>query len=224
MRPLPLLLVGLLALPAAAAPKPDKWGFVLVGKTAIGERWEYPPMGVIIDVPKDYERVEPKKNHDVAYQFAMRHKTERYEVRYQFNTLGEGPQARKEERECAEANKKQPGSCVRADLSAPSETWLSNVVFNITERDVPMQPFPPQGVKTEFGADWGFVATPTDVDPRHDFNGDWKIQHAHMISKKGAGKVYRVALGDDIEVMSRLGRGSFYLARFKGAKAPRLPD
>lgn len=228
MRRIALVLM-LSAGPAAAGDRVVKTeaakddGFVLLRSGKDGDRYAYKAMHALIDVPKGFKRVPPKKNHDVAYQFAIRNEEERYEIRYQFNSLGETPQFAREAAECKAKNDKEPGSCVMADMSAPSESWLATVVFNLCEMDVPMRAFPADAVKKEFGADWGFTAPPVELDPRHDFNGAWKLGQASMISKKGAGKIYRILLADDLETMRRAGGKVFYLARFEGAEPPGLP-
>ena len=224
MSPLAILGAVLLASSAAAAPAPlspadPAAGFERVRSDKTGAQYADRRMKLLIDVPTGYVLVAPKKNQDVAYEFAFRHPTRRFEVRVSLSALTEDAARAKEREACG----KKEG-CWMADLDAPSETWGATVLFNIGGGDAPFYPFPPDGVKKEFAADWGYVSPPFELEPGHTFNDEnYKLGQVVVIHRKGTGTVYRIVLADDIGDIKELDRPIFYGVRFEGAQPPGFP-
>lgn len=198
---LPVILALLSALPAEGKDAKKDALFVKAGAGAYGTRWRCPSFKAVIDVPPDYERTEPKKNDDIAYQFVMRHKKAAVEVRLQFAARAE------------------------QSVAAPSMVWGQVLAMNMNEGyKVRFTAFPPDAVKTEFGADWGFVSEPIVLDPRRGFNKGFTLGMVVVLHRRGVGDLARILLADDFEHLRTLDRRSFYNARFEGAKPPGLVE
>lgn len=195
--------------------------FVKAGSGAYGTRWKYPAFKAVVDVPSGFERAEPKENRDIAYHFAMRHTKAAFEERLQFAPEREDPERARERKECAEQNRAQAGSCFMADLEAPSPVWIQVMAANMNAGEpVRTFPFPADGVKTEFGADWGFVTEPIVLDARRDFNTGYKFGQVVLLHRNGVGKLYRIILAGSFEELRDVDKGVFYNARFEGARPP----
>ncbi|MBI5596251.1 MAG: hypothetical protein HY928_09220 [Elusimicrobia bacterium] len=224
-----LLLAGTAAV-FAGAGKPAKKAaaadpFVKAGSGGYGTRWRYPSFNAVVDVPPGFERVQPKKNRDIAYQFAMRHSNAAFEVRLQFAAQREDPERARERKECVEQNRAQAGSCFMADLDAPSPAWIQAMAANMNAGEpVQIFPFPADGVKAEFGADWGFVSEPIVLDLRRDFNTGYKFGQVVLLHRGGVGKLYRIILAGSFEELRDLDKGIFYNVRFEGASPPGLKE
>jgi hypothetical protein len=221
MRPLALMGVVLLAAASAAASAPkfqqDPYaGFEKVRSDGTGAEYADRAMKLLIDVPTGYVLVTPKKNEDVAYEFAFRHPTRRFEVRVSLSAKTEDAARVKEREACA-----KKAGCWMADLDSPSETWGAAVMFNVGGGDTPFFAFPPDAVKKEFAADWGYVSSPFELEPGHTFNDEaYKIGQVVVIHRKGAGTVCRIVLADDLDAIKELDQPLFYGVRFEGARPP----
>lgn len=166
-----------------------------------GSAIDYAPARSRLVLPKGFHRVEPKKNHDVAYQFAFQSDKGPYEVRYHFNAL-------------TNRGKSAPGE-VRADLDAPSPVYGQTVQMNMSETDVPFTPYPPDAVKKEFGADWGYLSQPFALDSRHDFNGKYKTGIVSLLHKNGVGSWVVIFLSGDPKFGRWNDKEVFYSVYFK---------
>lgn len=216
MKPLAIVGAVLLASSAAAAPAA---GFEKVRSDDMGSQYADRTMKLLVDVPTGYLLVAPKKNDDAAYEFAFRHPTRRFEVRVALSALAESAARVKERAACA----KTPGCVMAADLDAPSDAWGSTVLYNIGGGDAPFFPFPPEGVKKEFAADWGYVAT-AELEPGRTFNAEgYKLAKVVVIHRNRVGTVYRIVLADDVDTLQELDRPLFYGVRFEGAQPPGFP-
>ncbi len=206
-----------LALLAALASVSAASGFEKVASGEKGDRYVDRAARMILDVPSGFVRVEPKKNPDVAYQFACRLAKPRFEIRVAFSPMTETPERRKEREGCEKG-----GTCVMADLDKPSDVWGQAVQGNLTDdSDVKFFPFPPEGVKKEFAGDWGYVSSPFEMTGKHTFNDEgFKYGQMVVVHRNGAGTFYRIALGDDVEALHELDHRLFYSARFDGAQPP----
>lgn len=224
-----LLLAGAVAI-FVGAGKPAKGAkaadlFVKAGSGAYGTRWLYPAFKAVIDVPPGFARSEPRVNKDIAYDFAMRHQKAAFEVRLQFAAQREDPERARERKECSEQNRAQAGSCFMADLDAPSPAWIQVMAANMNSGEpVRVIPFPADGVRAEFGADWGFVTEPIVLDGRRDFNAGYKFGQVVVLHRSGVGKLYRILLAGSFEELRDLDKGIFYNARFEGARPPGLKE
>lgn len=217
------VLLGGAGKPAKKAAGADP--FVKAGSGAYGTRWKYPAFKAVVDVPPGFARVQPKNNRDIAYQFAMRHAKAAFEVRLQFAPEREDPERARERKECEAQNRAQAGSCFMADLDAPSPVWIQVMAANMNAGEpVPIIPFPADGVKAEFGGDWGFVSQPIVLDERRDFNTGYKFGQVVLLHRNGVGKLYRIILAGSFEELRDLDKGVFYHARFEGARPPGLKE
>lgn len=214
---LPVLPAFLLAVSyASAAPLCAK-----AGKGPHGELWRCRSFKAVFEVPPGFELTPPKRNDDIAYDYALRRKKGAFEVRLQFSADAETPERAAERAACDAQNRKEPGTCRMADLEAPSSVWGEVMAANMNDGSpVEFFPFPADGVKAEFGADWGFVSTPIELDPRRSFNKGYKFGQVVVLHRRGVGKLYRIVLTDAFETLRSVDRGIFYHARFEGARPP----
>ncbi|MFA5139231.1 MAG: hypothetical protein WC728_08355 [Elusimicrobiota bacterium] len=216
-------LLMLLLLPNATCASPKKKPqdpLEVFRRVGPRENFRNDRMRALLDVPAGYQRIAPKRNPDIRYQFAFKHKKARFEVRIHFMPLAEDPERARERVECERRNRKEPGSCVMADLEAPSEAWGDMIRGNMGSHG-PMRyfPFPADGVKKEFAADWGYVSTPFELSAEHPFNAGYKLGQITVLNRRGVGKMVRIVLTDGIEGF-KFDRPIFYSARFDGADPP----
>jgi hypothetical protein len=182
---------------ACAAPKEKPKDplevFRRIGKQ---EAYHNDRMQALLDVPEGYQRVAPKRNPDIRYQFAIRHLKARFEVRIHFMPAAKEPES-------------------------PSEAW-GDMLRGAMGSHGPMRylPFPADAVKKEFGADWGYVSTPFELTGEHPFNAGYKLGQITVLHRRGVGKMARIVLTDGIEGF-KYDRPIFYSARFDGADPPK---
>lgn len=223
-RLLPLLALLLVAARPAKAPKPDEHGFVEAGRREGFRRWRHAEMKALVDVPPGCSRIEPVNGRGVHYGFAYKHDKLRYEVRLRFEPLAETPAPKKERAACEKADRESPGSCSMADVDAKTTTWTEVIAANVgAPDDLPFLPFPDEGVKREFGADWGYITPPFMLDPKRPWNDGYAVARVATVARRGVGKIHRIVLVDDVERLKDLDSEGFYTARFAGADAPRVP-
>jgi hypothetical protein len=206
----------LLALSAAAAHA-DEFKKI-PGKDA--DRYVYAPMKAFVVVPAGLMRSTPKKNDEVAYQFSFKDKASTFELRFQFNSLTETPERKRERERCVKEK-----TCVMADVDAATPVWGETLAANLAGGDVGFRAFPEDGVKKEFAADWGYVSAPFDLDPKRDVNRGFKLGQVVVVSRRGVGKIYQILMTYSIETLIALNRTRlFYSTGFEGARPPGPPE
>jgi hypothetical protein len=127
-------------------------------------------------VPKDFTPVAVVTNPDVRYQFAMKSKLVKAEIRYAiFPPIQSG---------------------------SPAASWLETICLNLSGGTVcNIQRFPPQAVRTEFGANDGW----TSVTPLHsEFGKGYAYCLINLIHKDHVADVVTFFLYDDIKVLQTL--------------------
>jgi hypothetical protein len=108
-----------------------------------------------------------------------------------------------------------------ADLDQPTEAWGMTLLGNMSADEARFFPFPPEAVRREFGADWGYVSSPFYLSPDHPFGKGYKLGQIVMLSRSGVGKLFRIVLTDDVETLKRRDKPIFYCVRFEGARPPK---
>lgn len=136
---------------------------------------------------KGFHRVKPTANPDIAYQFAYKHDRAPFEVRFHFAPLhSKGRKAKKGE--------------FLADLDSPSPALAKTLQLNMNDQlNVPFNPFPAEGVRDEFGADWGYLSQIFPLDPARKFNSGYKLAMISLVHLNGVGSWVTIFLGSDIK-------------------------
>src|SRR5258707_4134474 len=94
------------------------FGLQLVRRDAERVIYDHPQSDADIIVPDGYALVPAVSNMQVCYDFGLKHRRAAFEVRIRFDPY---PWERVED--CAERNRREPGSCVMADPDAKSPVW-----------------------------------------------------------------------------------------------------
>ena len=140
-------------------------------------------------LPRDFVPVAVVTNPDVRYQFAMKSQVAKAEVRYAIFPVMQSP-----------------------SLSA---TWLETICVNLSGGNgCNTRQFPPQAVKTEFGADAGW----TTVTHLHsEFGRGYTYCMINLIHKDHVAEVAIFFLFDDVKVLQPLlvEDAVFHALRFK---------
>jgi len=143
-------------------------------------------MGLLFNQPKNFYSVPIKPNGDVAYDYAVRHKNLKLEIRYSLRPDVKDPRAPK--------------------------LFLAACALNINGGVQPnLAPFRPQDVKNEFNADRGFT---TVTDLNSEFGKGYKTSSLFIIQKDGKGSVVVTYLFDDINLIMPTYLNTFYSIKF----------
>lgn len=180
-----ILLLSALSL-GGAKRRPASADFVLTEKGAYGTVYAHEASRSHLRFQKGFHRVDPKPNPDIAYQFAYRQDQAPFEVRFHFAPL----HSRKRKAKKGE---------VLADLDAPSPALGKALQLNMNDRlNVPFNAFPPEGVREEFGADWGYLSQAFPLDPQRRFNSGYKVGMISLVHLNGTGTWVTLFLAGDI--------------------------
>jgi len=158
-------------------------------------------------MPKDFSPVPVVENEDVIYQYAIKSKKVKLELRYSIFSLKEHI------REYEEFKKKKNG--VMIDPNSPPAYYAMTiaVVMNIagTEKYNETK-LAPEAVKTEFNADWGASYI---VECKSGYSKGYKYATILALHRDNEADVYMVFLFDDLKTVMAEMLASFYSIKFK---------
>lgn len=169
-------------------------------------------------IPKDAIPIPVVKNMQMHYEYAITFKDQPFEVRYSVAPTGYT---------VAEAYtggkgitpKKSPIRDDEFGAKVTSTVVAMNVAGGKGSPGMGSQPFPPEAVKKEFGADWG--STTLIPISNNSFGTEYKFCMMVTLHKKETANAYIFYLGNDREsVVKHLTEyiaktGSFYALKFK---------
>ena len=169
-------------------------------------------------MPKDAISIPVTKNRQMHYEYAITFQNQPFEVRYSVAPMGYST---------AEAYTGAKGitphieSKLNDEFGAKilSTTVALNVAGGTETQGMGSNPFPPEAVKKEFGADWGS----TTVIPigNNSFGTEYKFCVMVTLFKKDVAHAYVMYLSDTKEnLMKLMGEliaktGAFYALKFK---------
>jgi hypothetical protein len=157
--------------------------------------------------PKDYTEVPVVENEQMDYEYAIKHKTANFEIRYAIRPLD----TELENYRQWEKTKKQGDIMIHPDKLY--EGLMDVTVLNISNGNIPAkETFPPDAVKKEFNADWG-ATTITTIGK--EFGQDYKYCLMVALNKKGVGNAYIFFMSDDGQVISEHFDEAFHCLTFK---------
>lgn len=195
--------------PADAGPVPKKagppQGLEKIAEALNASVYRDPFARAYIRLPRGYAWVPVKGGLGVHYPYAFRHQKDAFEVRFHFAPMTNS-------RKFTEALK--PGEH-RADLDKPHTATIGAVQFNMgAAHRTRFLPFPAEGVRAEFAADWGWSSPPFELDPEHPFAGGHRVGSLHQIHRTGAGDIVLIQLASDADTLVKHASEAFYSARF----------
>lgn len=172
-------------------------------------------LGLVLSVTKDYKVVAPKKNGDMEYDYAVRHTKKKYEVRYALRPITE--QTKNDYKEYLK-NRDKDKSRIMLDPNSLFDAEFQAVMLNITQAGTAKkpQPFNPNSVKAEYGADSGLTTFIQDMNS--EFAGEYKNCLMVGIHKTDIGQVYIFHLFDNFDDIKDLTDATFYSLKFSNAK------
>jgi hypothetical protein len=168
--------------------------------------------GMTFTQPAGYQIVSPQENRDVKYDYAVRHATEKYEIRYSVQPIAKDPEL---QQSSASSDK---NANITTDPNQMFEAKFRVMAANIAgkaDNVGPMEHFPAEAAKKEFGADDGMVV-PMEVGS--DFGKGFKACMLVGIHKKDVADAFIFYLFDDPEQMRRGQRDVFYALKFTDDK------
>jgi len=158
------------------------------------------------DMPEGFTETEPIQNPHMLYEYALKHNTEKFEVRYAIRPIDEMLRSYKENEE----NKKEGD--VNIDPNTMSEAIAMAVGFNISGNMPKMGPFDADAVKREFNADKGYT---TFVEAREGFDNGYKYCMMVCIFKENLGNAFYFYMADNQETLVKMMPGVFHTLKFK---------
>ena len=167
-------------------------------------------------MPKDAIPIPIKENNQMHYEYAITFKDQPFEVRYSVAPIGYT---------VAEAYTGGKNITPRKNTmnEMKPEVISTAVAINVAggkpTQGMGSNPFPPEAVKREFGADWGS----TTLIPlgNNSFGTDYKFCIMVSLFKKNVANAYIMYLSDTKENAAKLMKeliafpGSFYALKFK---------
>jgi hypothetical protein len=162
-------------------------------------------------VPVGYHLVPAVHSEQVNYDFAVKHDTKAYEVRFRFDAMHNDAKAAAD---CKAKNAQEPGSCFMADLDAKSDAWASTFRANLSGgEDGRLTFFPDAAVDDEFGGDWGLTSDVFDLKDK-DFAGPYALAQFTQIHRNGVGTFTVIRAAKDIKTLADLNLSAFHVVRF----------
>ena len=167
-------------------------------------------------IPKDAIPIPIKENNQMHYEYAITFKDQPFEVRYSVAPVGYTVA------EAYTGGKNvtpQKNTMGEMKPEAISIAVAINVAGGKPTQGMGSNPFPPEAVKREFGADWGS----TTLIPlgNNSFGTDYKFCIMVSLFKKNVANAYIMYLSDTKENAAKLMKeliafpGSFYALKFK---------
>jgi len=145
------------------------------------------------NIPEDFEAIQPKENDNFTYQYAIKHKSENFEIRYYF----------------------KPSKNPRENTVEYAEDFLAVASLGISEEKLSNLPqidlFPEEGVKDEFNADWGGTAA---FVPKSKFGEGYEFCSINSVMKKDIGQIFFIFMFSDYKTQSELPFKCYHTVRF----------
>jgi hypothetical protein len=156
--------------------------------------------------PADFDPVPVKANRHVLYQYALKHRVKKLEIRYSIWPLG---------KRLAEFRKtpKEPGT-VMLDPNSAYQTFSMALAMNIASngRLLSNAEFRPEDAAREFGAGWGgstFVECPSG------FGEGYRYAMILALHKDDAADAYIIYLFDDAKEVQQEMMAVFYCLQYQ---------
>jgi len=172
------------------------WIVSLAAALSSGAAWSQESFAALLlknslsfTLPRDYSPVAVVANPDVLYQFAMKSRAAKVEIRYAIFPSSNNPEV--------------------------GAAFLQTICLNLSKgRACNVRPFPQPAVKKEFGADGGFTSM-TALDSQ--FGRGYTYCMANLIHKNDVADVVTFFLFDDMKVLQSLISQDevFHALRFK---------
>lgn len=148
-------------------------------------------------------------NYQMGYQYALKHPTENFEVRYSINPLDDDlKQYAEEMKKDSSSTRLHPNHYYKSSMYA----ILSNVSDGKVGLGAKFNTFPKESVRKEFNADWGATAM---LEVGKTFGQKYKYCMVVAIHKDNQADAYYFYLGDNPEDFPKLMQGMFYSLKFK---------
>ena len=167
-------------------------------------------------MPKDAIPIPIKENNQMHYEYAITFKDQPFEVRYSVAPVGYTVAEAYTGGKNVTSQKNTMGEMKPEVIST---AVAINVAGGKPTQGMGSNPFPPEAVKREFGADWGS----TTLIPlgNNSFGTDYKFCIMISLFKKDVANAYIMYLSDTKENSIKLMKeliafpGSFYALKFK---------
>ncbi len=161
---------------------------------------------MIFNMPKDYIQTKVKNNEDVSYQYAIKNKKSKLEIRYAIFTL------KKELKEYEEWKNSKNKNGVKLDPNKGYDIFTYAVVENIAGSErYNEKVYDKKIIKNDFNADWGATYY---VECNSEFGTGYKNALIMALHKDNEADVYIVFLFDDFKEVQNDIQKSFYSLRF----------
>lgn len=161
---------------------------------------------MIFQMPDNYTETEVKKNEDVSYEFAVKSKKNKLEIRYAVFSL---IQDVKEYQEWKNSKNKNG---VTLDPNTIYEMFSFTVAANIAgSESFKKTVFDSESVKNEFNADWGASYL---VECKSEFGKGYKYALITALHKDDVANAYIIFLFDDFDVAQSEIKTAFYSMKF----------
>lgn len=164
-------------------------------------------------IPENFIETEIVENSHMLYEYALKHPTEKFEVRYAIRPIDDMV------KEYDEWKKNSKEGETKFDPRALYPSIVLAVASNISADQIlkeggktdKISSFPEESVRNEFGADAGMTGV---VRPREGFSSDYKHCMVVAINKKDKGTAFCFYLFDDPSILSRVMLPIFHNLRF----------
>lgn len=164
------------------------------------------------EMPKGFVETSVVANSRMNYDYAIKHETKHFEVRFALRPLNDLIKAYKE----LEKNKKDGD--INLNPNKFYQTSLQATVLNISGGQMPQfSQFPPQAVKAEFNAEWGATSF---FEVGKEFGQTYKYCMVVAIHKDNLADAYYFYLSDKQETINELAEPVFHCLKFTQIKHP----
>lgn len=160
-----------------------------------------------LEKPEGYTETAPIENRQMNYEYALKHPTKRFEVRYAIRPLDSMIIDYK-----AHMKTKKEGD-IFINPNKFYESSLQATLLNISGGELPeITVFGSKAVKDEFNADWGATAF---VNVGEEFGQDYKFCMVVALHKDDLGDAYYFYLADDRQVIIDTMMDAFHSLKFQ---------
>ncbi len=164
--------------------------------------------------PEGYTEVDIVENPHMSYDYALRHPTAGFEIRYTVRPMDVVLQDY--ERLISEgATMIHPNNWLPMSALAT----FANIGGDIEGGG--FGPLPEEGVKVEFNADSGLAGA---CEPREEFSCGYKYCIMNFIFKKDTGTAYTFFMADDLGTLAENFSLVFHCLKFEGGDSPALEN